>query len=111
MPAINRTNDILNGLTDEQAELLIRAYIKRVFLTLKPETPIHFHMRESSYDKKAARGQWTVGNEYSSEKVATVGEILIECAREQNRRTGWRSELARLADDGTEHLQIEHEVE
>lgn len=109
MPTTNKLDPILNSLTHNEVEILIRKYLRRMQKQLKSGTPIQFQIRETSYDKRDSRGYWTVGYAYSDDKVVTTGEVLNDVVQEHNRRSGFKSTLLLLEND-VEPLIIDGEA-
>lgn len=101
MPTINKLDTILDTLSHNEVELLIRKYIGRHQQLLKEGTPVNFQIRSKGYDERDRRGYWTVGNQYGSNNAAD-GEILHEVVKEHCRRTGFTSTLLLLEADPIE---------
>ena len=100
MPTINKLDTILNSLSDNEVELLIRKYVTKYLVQVKEDTPITFQMQGNRYEEREKRGYWTVGSQYNNKSAD--GEVLHEVVKEHNRRTGFKSTLLLLEADPIE---------
>lgn len=97
-----QVTNLLNDLSDEDFEILLRRALKRYLQDTPSDTPISFHIYAANQaNTKFERGYWTMGRNYNGE-TTTEGEILSEVIHEHLRRTQFKSTLLQLTDQTIE---------